>query len=94
MASGATGRGVGHGASRLGCAWASQALCARPGTSAAEARSLPAARRIPVFLGVQAECLTCGKEITDPLTLEEWGRFCSARCHYRQGLPLLQRHAA
>jgi hypothetical protein len=52
------------------------------------------ARRIPVFFGAQVECMTCGTEITDPLTLEEWGRFCSPRCHYRQGLPVLSRHAA
>lgn len=52
------------------------------------------ARRIPVFLGLQAECLTCGKEITDPLTLEEWGRHCSARCHFQAGLPVLRRHGA
>jgi hypothetical protein len=50
--------------------------------------------RIPVFVGAQAECLTCGREITDPLTVEEWGRYCSARCHFAAGLPPLQRQAA
>jgi hypothetical protein len=51
-------------------------------------------RRIPVFVGAQAECLTCGKEIHDPLLVEEWGRYCSARCHFSAGLPTLLRQGA
>lgn len=51
-------------------------------------------RRPPVFLMAQTECLTCGREIEDPLRLEEWGRFCSARCYHGHGLPVLRRQGA
>ncbi len=50
--------------------------------------------RIPVFVGAQAECLTCGREITDPLSAEEWGRYCSPRCYFARGLPPLLRQGA
>jgi hypothetical protein len=53
-----------------------------------------APRRIPVFVGAQAECLTCGAEIHDPLTLETLGRYCSPRCLHAQGLPPLFRQGA
>lgn len=52
------------------------------------------ARGIPVFLMAQTQCMTCGREVFDPLTLEEWGRFCSARCYYGHGLPPLRRQGA
>jgi hypothetical protein len=58
-----------------------------------EASPMPP-RRIPVFVGAQAACLTCGAEITDPLTIEAWGRYCSPRCRYAAGLPPLYRQAA
>jgi hypothetical protein len=45
-------------------------------------------------VGAQAECLTCGREITDPLAAEAWGRYCSARCYFAAGLPLLTRQGA
>jgi hypothetical protein len=51
-------------------------------------------RRIPVFLGAQAQCDTCGREIEDPLTLEEFGRYCSARCYHARGLPIVPRGGA
>lgn len=50
-------------------------------------------KRIPVFLNVQAECLTCGADITDPLVLEELGRYCSQRCYHARGLPIVFRTA-
>lgn len=66
-----------------------------PEGSSVRVRVVPAARqRIPLFLRVQAECLTCGKEIRDALTLEEWGRHCSARCYFGRGLPPLLRQGA
>jgi len=58
-----------------------------------EACSLPT-RRIPVFVGAQAECATCGEEIADPLALEEFGRYCSARCYHGRGLPAIFRQGA
>lgn len=51
-------------------------------------------RRPPVFLMAQTQCLTCCREIHDPLTLEEWGRFCSPRCYHSHGLPALRRQGA
>lgn len=51
-------------------------------------------RRLPVFVGAQAECLNCGEEIHDPLAIEAWGRYCSARCYHAAGLPPLYRQAA
>lgn len=47
------------------------------------------AKRPPVFLMAQTACLTCGKDVEDPLTLEELGRFCSQRCFHARGLPRL-----
>jgi hypothetical protein len=47
-------------------------------------------RRIPIFVGAQAQCDTCGVEIVDPLVVEEYGRYCSARCYHARGLPTLQ----
>ncbi|HUR69270.1 MAG TPA: hypothetical protein VM370_08485 [Candidatus Thermoplasmatota archaeon] len=47
--------------------------------------------RPPVFLMAQTECLSCGAEIRDGLTLETWGRYCSARCYHARGLPVVFR---
>lgn len=47
------------------------------------------AKRPPVFLMAQTACLTCGKDVDDPLTLEELGRYCSQRCFHARGLPRL-----
>ena len=52
------------------------------------------ARGVPLFLPVQAACATCGRDIRDPLTLEEWGRHCSPRCFYAHDLPPLFRQGA
>lgn len=53
-----------------------------------------ASRRIPVFVGAQAECATCGREIADPMVVEMWGRYCSARCYHAAGLRPLFRQGA
>lgn len=53
-----------------------------------------ATRRVPVFLKAQSQCLRCGKEILDPLTVEQWERHCSARCYFARELPALSRRAA
>lgn len=51
-------------------------------------------KRPPVFLMMQTECVTCGREVHDPLTLETLGRFCSQRCLLARDLPSLLRTAA
>ncbi len=45
-------------------------------------------RGIPAFFHIQTECLTCGKPVSDPLTVEELGRYCSRRCYHSAGLPV------
>lgn len=52
------------------------------------------AKGFPVFLMLQAACRTCGREISDPLTLEELGNHCSQRCLHAAGLPALRRQGA
>lgn len=51
-------------------------------------------RRVPVFVPQQLTCESCGREIADPLLVEELGRYCSQRCYHARGLPVLRRQGA